>query len=415
MAYQRHPSDVYVRQNRASTTAGPLRPSFPPRDAAIPPSLIPGYRHRQTIAVTSGVDGLLFSQADPGKTRSETAKVSATVTPVGGLPEYYYVSPSPYHGLLSPPPPPLLPPQQQAALPPLPPKAPIISSPILPPKPPPFMPSPPLYHFPDPTPRSKSQPPPPLPRGASPPFNAPPPQPPPMLPLKPHAARSTSVIVTPSYSLSPRVMPREKASPVTDDTSSLILPSPSSLVDSPHKPPVANEEEELELALTLSAHAEREHAVSLLSQDEELARVLEESLLDLTRSPHPKQPPSLGRAATTEIDRLPTSSSTRPLEARPYSTKQSPHFPLPVRVDSSTSSLTNVQLKEDEAYARKLEAEYQSGRSTQTTPSNHNVEMEDLQLPRYSDIVKDTGTYTHGVMFRGINNGLPPSNATSRI
>ncbi|KAI9466915.1 hypothetical protein BJY52DRAFT_28669 [Lactarius psammicola] len=392
MAYQRHPSDVYMRQNRASTAPGPMQPSFP-RDAAIPPSLIPGYRHRQTISVTSSVDGLLFSQADTG-TRSETGKVSAT--PGGGIPEYYYMSPSPYHDLpaQTQPPPPLLPPQQNPALPPLPPKAPIISpsmSPMLPPKPPPFMPSLPPYNH-KPPPRSKSQPPPPLPRGASPPFNAPPRQPPPMLPPKPHAARSTSVIVTPSHLPFP-VTPREKASPDTDEAS-LILPSLSSPVDSPLEPPVVNEDEELELALKLSAHEERDYTESLLSQDEELARALEESLLYLARPLHPK--PST-RATVTESDRLPTSSSTRPLETHPYSPKQHPHFPLPVRADSSTSlaSLAHVQLKEDEAYARKLEAEYESGRSTPTTLSNHNVDLkltEDRQLPRYADIVKDTAT-----------------------
>lgn len=389
MAYQRNPSDLYTRQNRASTEPGPVQPSFP-RDAAIPPSLRPGHRHRQTISVTGSVDGLLFSQADSG-TPSETVKVSATVAPVGGIPDYYYVSPSPYHGLLTPPPPPLLPPHQQAALPPLPPKAPILSpstSPMLPPKPPPFMPSPPPYHSFKQPPRSKSQPPPPLPRGASPPFNAPLPQlhPPPMLPPKPHAARSTSVIVTPTYSPFPSVIPREKASPNSDDAASLILPSLS---------PVVNEEEELELALKLSAHADREYTESLLSQDEELARALEESLLDLARPLHPK--PQFGRATTSESDRLPTSSLTRPSEVHPYSPKQPPYFPLPVRADSSTSlaSLAGVHLKDDEAYARKLEAEYESGCSTPTTHSNHNVDLqqtEDLHLPRYADIVKDTAT-----------------------
>ena len=271
------------------------------------------------------------------------------------------------------------------------------------------MPSlPPLYHPSSPTPRSKSQPPPPLPRGASPPFNASFPQPPPVLPPKPHAARSTSVIVAPSYSLAPRVMPREKVPPDADDTPSLILPCLSSPADSPREPPVVNEEEELELALKLSAQAGKVHAESLLSQDEELARALEESLLD---SAPRQQPSSRARSATA-------SSSTKQLEAHPYSPKKSPHFPLPVRADSSTSlaSLASVQLKEDEAYARKLEAGYQSGRSTPTTSSNHNVDpkqMEDLQLPRYSDIVKDTGTYTSGVIFRGIDNGL--SQATPHL
>lgn len=415
MAY-RHPSDVYTRQHRASTAPGPIQPSFP-RDAAIPPSLIPGYRHRQTISVaTSGVDGLLFPQPDLSGTRNQTRKVSATVTSVGGIPEYYYVSPSTYHGRLTPPlPPPPLPPQQHAALPPRPPKAPIISpsmSPILPPKPPPFLPSLPSYH---PIPRSKSQPPPPLPRGASPPFNSPPPRPPPVLPPKPHAGRSTSVIVTPSYLRPPSAMPREKvpekkvpekAPPDTSDAASLILPSLNSPAESPLDPPVANEEEELELALKLSAHEGREYEESLVSQDEELARALEESLLDTSRSQHARQQPS--RATTTESSRLPRSSSTT---AHPYSPKQPPPFPLPGRPDSSTSlaSLASAQLKEDEAYARKLAAEagYDSGRSTPTTLSNHNVDsMESYQLPSYSDIVKDTGAYARHNVWEVVD-GLP--------
>jgi hypothetical protein len=402
----RHPSDVYTRQNRASTAPGPMPPSFP-RDAAIPPSLIPGFRHRQTISVANGADNLLFPQPDRGK-RTETGRVSATVTAVGGMiPGYYYVSPSPCHGLTPPQPPPIPPQQQQAALPPLPPKAAIIPpsmSPILPPKPPPFMPSPPFSH--PPMPRSKSQPPPPLPRGASPPFNSPPPRPPPVLPPKPHGARSTSVIVTPSYLRFPSAMPREKASPDTSDTASLILPSMSSPMESPLEPPVANEEEELELALKLSAHAEREYTDSLLSQDEALARALEESLLD-SADPRPAKQ-KLSRATTASA--LPASSSTRPLEIHPYSPKQPPPFPLPVRTDSSTTlaSLASGQIEEDEAYARKLAAEagYDSGRSTPTTMSNHNVDqMEGLgfELPRYSDIVKDTDTFPHG----GTINVLP--------
>ena len=398
----RHPSDVHTRQNRASTAPGPKPPSFP-RDATIPPSLIPGFRHRQTISVANGADSLLFPQPDRGK-RTETGRVSATVTAVGGMiPGYYYVSPSPYHGITSPPPPPIPPQQQQAALPPLPPKAAIMSpttSPILPPKPPPFMPSLPFSH--PPMPRSKSQPPPPLPRGASPPFNSPPPRPPPVLPPKPHAARSTSVIVTPSYLRFPSPMPREKASPDTSDAASLILPSLSSPMESPLEPPVANEEEELELALKLSAHAEREYTESLLSQDEALARALEESLLD-SADPRPAKQ-QLSRASTS----LSACSSTRPLETHPYSPKQPPHFPLPVRPDSSTTlvSLASGQIEEDEAYARKLAAEagYDSGRSTPTTMSNHNVDhMESFDLPRYSDIVKDTDMFPH----EGTINVLP--------
>jgi hypothetical protein len=410
MAYH-YPSDVYTRQNRASTAPGPIQPSFPRGDAAIPPSLIPGYRHRQTISVASEVNGLLFPQPDRG-TRNQPRKVSTTATTVGGIPEYYYVSPSTYHGPLTPAlPPPPLPPQQQAALPPRPPKAPIISpstSPILPPKPPPFLPPLPSYHHP--IPRSKSQPPPPLPRGASPPFNSPPPRPPPpVLPPKPHAGRSTSVIVTASYLRPPSAIPREKvpekAPPDTSDAASLILPSMNSPAESPLEP-VTSEEEELELALKLSAHEGREYTESLLSQDEELARALEESLLDTSRPQHGRQQSS--RATTTESSRLPRSSSAI---AHPYSPKQPPPFPLPGRGDSSTSlaSLASAQLKDDEAYARKLAAEagYDSGPSTPTTLSNHNVDsMESYSLPSYSDIVNDTGEYArHNVW--GVINGLP--------
>jgi hypothetical protein len=198
-------------------------------------------------------------------------------------------------------------------------------------------------------------------------------------------------------------MPREKASPDTSDAASLILPSMSSPMEPPLEPPVANEDE-LELALKLSAHAYMES----LSEDEALARALEESLLDLADPRPAKQ--QLSRATSA----LPASSSTRPLETHPYGPKQLPPFPLPVRADSSTTlaPLASGQIEEDEAYARKSAAEvgYHSGRSTSTTISNHNVDQKGFfELPRYSDIVKDAAAFPHGGTINVLPKATPPS------
>ncbi|KAI0307262.1 hypothetical protein B0F90DRAFT_543205 [Multifurca ochricompacta] len=403
MTYHWPPGDVYPRQHRASTAPAQSQPSFP-RGPAIPPSLIPGYRHRQTISATGGVDRLLFSSG-PDTSNHPMSIVSTTLVPVSDV-ALFSMTPSPYRDLQRPPPPvPVpVPPHQQPMVPPLPPKTPLkspSSSPMLPPKPPSFIPAPLL---PKP-PRSKSQPPPPLPRGASPPFNAPPP--PPMLPPKPLGARSSSVIVTPSHlpllNTTPSVKSNANGSPNIDDATSLILPSLTSPAESSEGSPQMNEEEELELALKLSAHAEKEYAESLLSQDEALARALEESLLDSVASPFPpKLQPGL---ETADGKRVLSSSMAKPWDVHPYSPKQHYHLPLPARMDSSTSLALSdeAQFREDEALARKLEAEYESGRSTPTTQSNHVMDPnppEYPHLPRYADIVdKDTGTYNCSVAF----------------
>jgi hypothetical protein len=391
MAYHWSSGDVRTRQHRAATAPASSQPPF----SAIPPSLIPGRRH-QTISATV-TNGLLYS--GPSGSHS-MVKVPATLTPGGDGPGYYSVNPSPYHDVQ--PPPPRLPlPQSllpQSLVPPRPPKAPFImppkSSPTLPPKPPSFMPPPDLLR-PGVLPRSQSQPPPPTPHGVSPPLDVPLLPPPPVLPPKPLGARTPSFTVTRSPvpqppNVSPRAEPSfiAKGSPDTNDTAPLTLPS----ANSPVKGSLGiNEEVELELALELSKHTEREHANSLLSHDEDLARALERSLLDPAPRPlHPRLRPKL-----SIIDSEPVipSSSAKPWDAHSRSQKPVSHGP--------TLSPVDVQLKEDEAFARRLEAQYHS---EPTTPTPHNVDpkpSENPPLPRYADIVgKETGTCRRSVSSR---------------
>lgn len=140
------------------------------------------------------------------------------------------------------------------------------------------------------------------------------------------------------------------------------------------------EEEELELALELSVHTEREHANSLLSHDEDLARALERSLLD----PAPRPVPQRLRPDRLIVDSEPmaSSSSAKPWDAHPRSQKAVSRAP--------TLSPVDVQLKEDEALARRLEAKYDN---EHTTPTSERVRSVDPQpsehppLPRYADIV----------------------------
>ena len=140
------------------------------------------------------------------------------------------------------------------------------------------------------------------------------------------------------------------------------------------------EDEELELALELSVRTEREHANSLLSHDEDLARALERSLLD----PAPRPAPQKLRPARLVVDSepMPSSSSAKPWNANPRS-------PNPVS-RAPTLSPVDVQLKEDEALARRLEAKYDSERTTPTSETTPNVDPqppEQPPLPRYADIV----------------------------
>ncbi|KAI0251302.1 hypothetical protein BJV78DRAFT_478763 [Lactifluus subvellereus] len=393
--------DGHTRKHRSSTALASSQPPFP-RDTAIPPSLIPGHRYRQSVSFTgtgtSSADELLLP--GPGTNHHPMRRVSATssVVPAGE----YTMSPSPYQDFQPPPPLPLpLPRQQQPGVPHLPPKTPIISpstSPVLPPKPPSLMPRRPAPLPPKATPRSKSQPPPPSPRGPSPLKTPPLPPLPPMLPPKPPAARSSSFTATPRYFPSPHILPREKRPP--DATGAApSFPSPVPPATLPEKPFAMDEEQELELALELSERAEREYAESLISQDEAFARALEESLLD--SEPHrarPKPPPSQKLIDGEHVH----PSLLDSWGTHPYSPKQVSHFPSQ---DSSASlnSSADTQLQEDEALARRLEAEYESERSTPTTQLNDNSDskpLESPQLPCYSDITgKDKGTWIDNVTF----------------
>jgi hypothetical protein len=422
MAYPWTHDGGHARQHRASTVPVPPQGSFP----TIPPSLIPGRRHRQTFSATAtAVNGIPYSA--PGNGIHPITKVPTSFLPGSGIPGYHAtMNPSPYRDFQPPPPPPLPQPQSQApvlprlqqpAVPPLPPKTPINTSPssvspTVPPKPPPFLPPPPPPDRPQLSSRSQSQPPPLKQRGSS--QSLPPP--PPIPPQRPLGARSYSVKVIPntfqqpyatpsanpgrSTSFVPSIgpSPSTKESPDTEDTHLPPAPSATSTVDGRLG---MNEEEELELALELSAHTEREHANSLLSQDEEFARALERSLLD---SP---PPPVHGRVqpgpSVVNGDNVASSSSMDPWDTHSQISKQSSHTPSPLL----TPSLANAQLKEDEALARRLEAQYQSERTSPTIEKNHDADPNPSGvplLPRYADVVsKEAGTcgFNAASLFQG--------------
>ena len=397
MAYQWSVGDVHpMRQHRAATAPGPSKPPF----SAIPPSLKPGHRHHTFSATGTNThtNGLLCFSPSTGT--NPMVKVPATAyTPGGDAQDYFSMSPSPYNRDFQPPPPPL------------PPKTPVITptstTPTLPPKPPPFMP-PPNFLAPAMLPRSRSQPPPPMPRGApAPPHvpSLPPPPPPPPLStplLKPLGARSPSFAVKrspdPQPLVQPNVSPSAKPSsivPEPNDTATSALPtSPSSA-----KSPTAegsfgiNEEQELELALKLSAQAEEERASALrTAQDEDLARALEQSLIDSAPRPGPSGsrpgPSTLGNENVAS-----SSSSTIPRDPKPRSQKSiSP---------KTTLSPVDVQLKEDEELARRLETEYDSTHPSPSQETNQRVDPrppEGPPLPRYADVVgRETGARADAV------------------
>ena len=367
MAYE-WSGNVRTRQHRAATAPTPSQPPFSP---AIPPSLIPG---RRTLSATGTVTNrLLYSGPDPG---SHPSMVSAAFNPVTDGTQFYSMNPSRYRDI-QPPPPPLPLPQSllpqsvvQATVPPLPPKTPFkvspTASPTLPPKPPPpVVPLPSTVLRPT-VPRSQSQPP--MPYVASPPQYVPP-----VLPPKPLGARSPSL---PQPKVSPRAKPSVIATPPgTNDTAQLTLPSAKSSADGSIG---MKEEEELELALEISLRTEREHANSLLSHDADLARALEQSLLE----PAPRPVHLRSRPNTLIVDSEPLpSSSTIPWDAHPRNQRPVSHALSLTPVDT--------QLKEDEALARRLEAEY-DGETTPTPGANHNVDPNPSAsppLPRYADVV----------------------------
>jgi hypothetical protein len=156
-----------------------------------------------------------------------------------------------------------------------------------------------------------------------------------------------------------------------------------------------NEEQELALALKVSAQTERERASALrLAQDEDFARALEQSLIDSA----PRPGPSGSRPGPLTLDNeiVASSSSTIPRDAHPRSEKP---------VSRNTTLLpVDVQLKEDEELARRLEAEYDSTRPTPSQETNQRVDPrppEGPPLPRYADVVgRETGARADAVCNR---------------
>ncbi|KAI0268367.1 hypothetical protein BC834DRAFT_968555 [Gloeopeniophorella convolvens] len=365
---------VRTRQHRASTTPAPapVRPPLPPSASMpIPPSLIPGFRHRQTISVSSGVDNLLFN--GPGISRRPVSMMPTTLSPVS---DEHFPFPSPYpqqqeQQWLPPPPPPPLPPHRTRR------PAPAPTPPA------PFPPKLPL--------RRASQPPPPLPRGASPPFLV---APPPKLPPKPPSVRVSMAparLSTVDLNLPP---PGAMARAGSSGQASLILPSlaPSPLEseDGGGSSSGISEDQELALALRLSAHADREYVESLLSQDEQLARALQESLLD-----HPPPPRALRPGLV-----IPHEPRRSPPPAHPYSPTQpthSPRFLAPGVAGSSSrgSSVSSLsdRLADDEGVSRRVGGGGESSRSGQSTPTTQSVHEvypqspDESALPRYADLV----------------------------
>lgn len=387
MAYQWSADNVSTtRQHRAVTAPDPYKPP-------IPPSLIPGHRHHSFSATGTNTLTNGFLCFGTGTGTDPRVKAPATAyTPGGDAQDYFSMNPSPYRDFQPPPPPLPLPqsPLPQSVVPPFPPKAPVIISPTttptLPPKPPPFMP-PPNFLAPAVLPRSRSQPPPLMPRGAS----APPPPPPlPTPPLKPLGARSPSLAVKrspdPQPLAQPNVSPSAKLSPIVQDSNDTALPTSPSAKSPAEGSSGINEEQELELALELSAQTERERTNALfLAQDEDLARALEQSLIDSA----PRPGPSGSRPSPSTLDNanVASPSSTIPRDAHPRSQKAVSRNVTLLPVD--------VQLKEDEELARRLEAEYDSARPTPSPEANQRVDprpSEGPPLPRYADIVgKETG------------------------
>ncbi|KAF8505673.1 hypothetical protein F5888DRAFT_459997 [Russula emetica] len=391
MAYQLSAGDVRTtRQYRAATAPVQSKAPF----SAIPPSLIPGHRHHTFSATGTNTltNGLLSFGPSSGTTPSDKAPATA-YNPGGVAQDYFSMNPSPYRDF-QPPPPPLPMPQSllpQSVVPPRPPKTPVIMSPTiaptLPPKPPLLMP-PPNFLPPAVLSRSRSQPPPLLPRGAStPPHVPPPPLPPlPTPPSKPLGARSPSLAVKrspkPQTLSQPNVSPSAKPSSIVQEPNDTALPASLPSAKSPVEGSFGiNEEQELELALKLSAQTERERANALLlAQDEDLARALEQSLVDSA----PRAGPSGSRPGplTPDNESVPSSSSTILRDAHPRSQKP---------VSRNVSLLpVHVQLKEDEELARRLEAEYDSERPAPSPETNQRVDptpSETPPLPRYADIV----------------------------
>lgn len=146
-----------------------------------------------------------------------------------------------------------------------------------------------------------------------------------------------------------------------------------------------NEEQEFALALELSRQAERERANALLlAQEEDIDRAVKQSLIDAAL----RSGPSGSRPSTLDNENVPSSSSSIPRDVQPRSPK-----PLSRNV---TALPVDVQLKQDEELARRLEAEYDSERPSPSSETNQRADpnpSEGPPLPRYPDIVdREPGT-----------------------
>ena len=373
--------DAVRRQYRSSTEPVPPQPPF----VQIPPSLIPGNRHRQTFSATPAANRLLYSGHGIG---TYPMPMVPAFPPVSNFP----VNPSPYPDFQLPPPPPppmaqaqspVRPRQQQPVpvVPPLPPKTPISTSPSIsptvPPKPPPFVPPPPPTHTRPKLPsRSYTQP-------------APPPLPPPPPPSKPMGARSASykVTSTSSHLLQPHVMPSAKPSaPAKRHMDTDATPPLTSLpVMSPAKGQLGmNEEEELKLVLELSAHTVREHANSLHSQK----KYIHDS------PPRPVQSTSQPNQFVMDSENIPSSSFMPPVNAHSHDSNPSPHTPSPLLAPPPV----NAQLQNDEAFARRLQAEYENERTSPTTAKTHGTDPSPSAFPPLPRPVQPRSRPTQFVM-----------------
>ena len=146
-----------------------------------------------------------------------------------------------------------------------------------------------------------------------------------------------------------------------------------------------NEDEELALALELSARAERERVETLISHDAALGRAIKDSLREAeanTRHPTPQPSEAI---IDGEHNHAP---STESRDTHPYRPKQASRFPTFVHGDRSKSSApsTNAHQREDEGLG---------GRSTSVTRSNANADSRTSDdLPPYDEIVRGNNNGT---------------------
>ena len=140
-----------------------------------------------------------------------------------------------------------------------------------------------------------------------------------------------------------------------------------------------NEEQVLKLVLELSEQTERERLKALFAQEKDIAQAVERSLIDSPPRPGPSGPRP---GPSTLVNENASSSPTILRDPLPL-----PHTVTLLPVD--------IQLKEDEELARRLEAEYDSGPSTPSSETKQRVDpipSESAPLPPYTNIVSKEGT-----------------------